>query len=111
MTFILKQAVKNTNSEKWIVDKNGVDLTKLIIEPLIEKVIEILKDFINECHQEIKDGNLDNELEINVINTLESMEKANSIIMAIKLKKLGTEILKYIAPYFDLKIDQIDSIK
>jgi hypothetical protein len=110
MTFILKQAVKNTKNGKWITDKNGVDITKLIIEPLVEKVIEILKDYVKECDKDMKNlGNFDYEEEMIARKTLLQMQRANEIIMAIKLKKVSLEILKYIAPHFNLKIDQIES--
>ena len=110
LTFIIRQVVGDTKSNKWMVDKNGVDLTKLIIQPLVEKVIEILREFVNKCHSKIqkieKINRLNNELEYITRERLRNMEKANSVIMSIKLKKMNTEILKYIAPYFNLKIKQ-----
>ena len=109
LTFILKQTVKNTKNGKWITDKNGLDLTKLIIEPLVEKVIDILKEYINDCGEDIQNINeLNYETEIKTRKNLQQMQKANEVVMQIKLKKLGNEILKYIAPYFNLKIDQFE---
>jgi hypothetical protein len=108
LTFILMQATKNKNN-KWIVDKNGVDLTKLVIQPLVEKVIELLRDFVKECNENIQNiDTLNPEIEYETREMLRNMEKANSVIMNIKLKKISMEILKYIAPHFNLKLDQLD---
>ena len=110
LTFIIRQVVGDTKSNKWIVDKNGIDLTKLIIQPLVGKVIELLKCFVKKCNEKIqkieKVNKLSNELEYMTRERLRNMEKANSVIMSIKLKKMNIEILKYIAPYFNLKIKQ-----
>ena len=103
----MRQVIGNNKQSKWTVDKNGVDLTKLIIQPLVEKVIEILKKFIKDCHENIqKIEKLNDDVECDTKETLKNMENANSVIMTIKLKKNNTEILKYIAPHFNLKIDQ-----
>lgn len=110
LTFILMQATKNKNN-KWIVDKNGVDLTKLVIQPMVEKVIELLRDFVKECNKNVQNiDTLNPEIEYETREILRNMEKANSVIMNIKLKKISMEILKYIAPYFNLKLDQLDDI-
>ena len=38
------------------------------------------------------------------------MERANEVIMNIKLRKISDEILRYIAPHFGLKINDDKSI-
>jgi hypothetical protein len=42
------------------------------------------------------------ESEIYIKQILKNMEKANNVIMIVNLKKTNQDILKYIAPYFNL---------
>lgn len=107
LTFIVRQVVGDTKKNKWIVDKNGIDLTKLLIEPLVNKVIELLREYVVECHNYIKTAN--NSIDdIEIMEKLKYMQKANTVVMEIKLKILSTEILKYIAPHFNLGINKFD---
>ena len=106
LTFILKQAVKNTNKGKWVTDKKGVDLTKLVITPLVEKVIEMLREYVDDCHVLIDEHRENDNNEIIVRHKLKQMERANIVIMNIKLTKMTCSILKYISPYFGLKLDE-----
>lgn len=45
--------------------------------------------------------------EKNTRKILQNMEKANSVIMMINLKGVNTDILKYVAPFFNMVIDKI----
>ncbi len=74
--------------------KKGVDLTKLVITPLVEKVIEMLREYVSECHEFIKDNReFDSDENENIIkNKLKQMERANVVIMNVKLTKTTCNI-------------------
>ena len=38
-----------------------------------------------------------------------SMQEANLALLTIKLKKIHTEILKYVAPYFNLNVENTNN--
>lgn len=95
---------------KFVLVKNGLDLTRLIINPLVEKVIEMLREYVDDCHEFIKDHKeFDDDIEMITRYKLKQMERANVVIMNIKLVKMTGNILKYIAPHFGLKLNDSDS--
>ena len=112
LTFIIKQAIKGTDRRsRWIVDKHGIDLTKLIVNPVVEKVIEILREYVQTESEYVQNIHvIDFEIEFTVKEKLKLMERANEVIMNIKLRKISDEILRYIAPHFGLKINDDKSI-
>ncbi len=88
--------------------KNGIDFTRLIIEPLVEKTIDILREYVSECGAGVRSINeLDFNTEIIARKKLLQMQKANEVIMTIKLKKMSIDVLKYIAPHFNLNLDKL----
>lgn len=106
LTFILRQVIDNTKNTQWIVDKRGLDLIKLIIDPVVKKVAEILKDYIkneNIWINKIKQNDYSNSVQEIMKNKLRYMEIATIISQHINLKNLESEILRYIAPHFNLK--------
>lgn len=106
LTFVIKEKIGK--SSKWILDKKGISLTEKIISPLTKRTKEILQEYIKSCDNKIKNlKDFNDTIESNTRKILEKMDKTNTIIMFINLKKLNLDILKYIAPYFnlDLKIN------
>lgn len=108
LTFIIKQSINETNESKWITDKKGLNLSKLIIKPLTNKVKEILKEYVTECNDFILGRKeLNEDAEIDIKYKLKQMEKANYVIMFINLNKINNDILKYITPYFNLDTSKV----
>lgn len=102
LTFIIKQLIAGTNQSEWVTDSKGVKITTLIITPLLDKIREMMINFINENHDIMSDTSEldDNEMD----KLLDRMKYANSIIYDINQKYLHDEILKYIAPRFKINI-------
>jgi hypothetical protein len=110
LTFIIKELIGK--SSKWVADKKGLNFTKYVISPLTEKIMEILKEYVKKCNDKIQQiGHLDDNTKNDTQKTLQNMEKANSVIMMINLKKINIEILKYISPFFNLDVDKINSLQ
>lgn len=99
LTFILRQLTKN-NTTEWIVDKNGVDFKHIIINPLVNKVHNMIKEYVKDCHNTIVKNNDDNNHKISLLMV---MQKCIDISQSINLDKLSGDILRYIAPYFNFK--------
>ena len=95
LNFLLCQSIEGTNKVEWIKDKSGVKLTSLVIEPVLDRIKEMLVEYIRTCH------------EIIVTETIGEMEKRINNMNTINLKKLHKLILKYIAPKFNLNMANI----
>ena len=97
LNFLICQLIEGTDKVEWIKDKSGVKLTSLVIEPVLDKIKDMLLEYIHICHDMV------------VTETISEMEKnmntINLIIMEINLRKLHKSILKYIAPKFNFLID------
>ena len=93
--FALKQT-------EWTSDKNGINLTKLIITPLLNKVQEMIHEYTKN---KIKCNNISeiDDLRTNIL----SCEEIKS---AIGKKKLHKKILQYITPHFEFTSNIINSI-
>jgi hypothetical protein len=88
----LKQ-IKKINSKVWVSDKSGYKTCKLVVEPIIRRMLRILKRKLKERNiNKVKD--FDEELKYR--------NNISSIIDSIDTKKLKNEINKYIAPKFNL---------
>ena len=86
------------NKSKWVNDNEGVKLLYLLADPVIKKIVRILKKKCREYNKEM-------ELNSKKIPTLEETEKfktLSSILKEIDKDKLRKNINNYIAPYFGL---------
>lgn len=99
--FILKQIVSGSGSNRWVADKSGIELTKLIITPLLKKVREMMNEYIatilTDVNNDRKNDIYDPEKSSRVF---EQMQEANMLISEIMKSDLDKDILKYISPYF-----------
>ena len=85
--------IKDKNSKIWIADKSGYKICKLVVEPIIRRMLRILK-------KKLRDRN---KLQIlDIVEELKYRSNISSIIDCIDTKKLKNEINKYIAPKFNL---------
>ena len=112
LTFIIKDIIGNNKKSKWIVDKKGIHFTETIINPLLERIKDLLTDYNNECailvNKMSKKNKLDNEEESQIRSALTSMQEINLTLLTIKLRKIHNEILKYVAPYFNLDVKNVE---
>jgi hypothetical protein len=115
LTFIIKDVIGKSKKSKWVVDKKGVHFTETIINPLTEKIKELLMNYNDKCGKYVKKMSKKSMLndfeESKIKNSLSQMQEANLTLLTIKLRKIHIEILKYVAPYFNLNINTIDDHK
>lgn len=100
----LKYVIRSEPS-RWTVDCMGHNTCKMLIDPLLESLDKSLTQYnINYC---IEDGKSDYTYE-----QQEKMMRDNLSILEIRkqieLKKLHTDILKYMAPFFRTDIPSIN---
>ena len=112
LTFIIKDIIGKSKKSKWIVDKKGVHFTETVINPLLEKISDMLIEYNNECGDKVRKMSkrtvLDYEEENEIKKMLASMQEINITLLTIKLRKIHGEILKYVAPFFNLTVGNID---
>ena len=93
LTYLIRDLIQN-NKIDWHVDKKGVMTKQLIINPLLDHVHILLEEYINS------------KLSTKTANQLSLMQKLNllgKVLADIRNDTLGSDILRYIAPYFTLK--------
>lgn len=83
------------NKKMWVTDKNGYKICKLLIDPTIKKMVNVLKNKIKRKVQIKKKPE-------NIIKDIEYHKKISEIIENTDTKKLKNDINKYIAPVFNL---------
>ena len=113
LTFIIKDIVGGNKKSKWVVDKKGIHFTETIINPLMEKIQDLLTKYNTRCGKFVnklskKTSALNATEENEIRGKLLSMQEINLTILTIKLRKIHMEILKYVAPYFNLNMNSID---
>ena len=85
--------IKKKNAKIWIVDKSGYKICRIVVEPIIRRMLRILKKNLRDRNKLII-TDLDEELKYR--------SNVNSMIDSIDTKKLKNDINKYIAPKFNL---------
>jgi hypothetical protein len=105
LTFIVKDIVGKTKKSKWISDKKGVHVTQTIITPMMKIIKHKLTAYVNKSAKMVNKLTDQSENEEDIKDLLSKMHDANLAILAIKLGKIDGEILKYIAPHFNLNIE------
>lgn len=109
--YIIRTLIND--NPNWIIDKNAIEVSKYLIEPLLN----IIKTDLNRSILEINKLNNDDDGEIDqdiVIHNLKKVHTLNDIISDIDDNTLKTDILKYITPYlhFDKQkiLKQIENV-
>ena len=93
---LIKKLVKTKS--KWINDNDGVKISYLLLDPIINKIIRQLKKKCRNYNNEIKKHK-------NRIPTMDEMKKFQALIVMMKnidTNKLNTNINSYIGPHFTL---------
>ncbi len=116
LSFIVKSVIGNTfnfNSKcsekskstksKWISDKNGVYFTDLIIKPMFEIIKDQMKDYIKR--ERLEESEIRDVFTEDITIKLTNMQLAGELIRAINLHQFNGKVLKYVAPYFNLNLD------
>jgi hypothetical protein len=94
--YELVKAQESENNKKiWTTDKNGYKICKLLIDPTVKQLVNILKRKLkNKSKSKSKNINLNDEMEFH--------QSINNILESIDTNKLKKDINKYIAPKFNL---------
>ena len=97
LTYIIKQLLANNNTE-WNHDYKGVNTKKSIIEPLLDHVKKYIDDYWKENISTCADD-VDKFLKVSDI-----IKITYNIKKDIEDGRLADDILRYIAPFFYMKI-------
>ena len=100
LSFVVREVLKSGDDE-WITDKSGIKLTTLIITPMLDTVKDIMKEYVKKHSVILGEDDYENP---DIVGNLTS---ANDIITNINKNTLHTEILRYIAPHFNLNIHKL----
>jgi hypothetical protein len=92
-TYDIDELNDNINS-KWITDNDGVKISHLLYEPMIDKILKKLKKFCKKLSKRTA-----NELSSNDFEKLTTLSK---LFNDIDKDKLKNDINKYTAPHFEL---------
>lgn len=74
-----------------------------IINPMMEIIKNKLTKYVSKSGKQIDKSMIEDENDVKEV--LSQMHEANLTLLTIKLGKIHDEILKQIAPYFNLIID------
>lgn len=99
----IKNNYKIDNTKKWIIDKNGIKIRERIVKPIIDKINEIINDYYVSIDKNMWndiDKDIDSMSEI-INKSINELSKANKLLNS--LDELENKIMKYIAPYFNIK--------
>jgi hypothetical protein len=104
LCFIIKQIVGNKSGDRWISDKSGIEITKLLISPLVNRISEMMSEYSDKFMREIKESDSGERSK----QIMEKMYDIGIVIRGIVKNDLNKEILKYIAPYFNINVKSIE---
>jgi len=104
LCFIIKQIVGDKGGEKWIADKSGIEITKLLISPLVDRVTEMMSEYSNKLMDEIKKSDDSEQSK----KAMEKMYDIGVVIRGIIKNDMNKDILKYIAPYFNINVKNVE---
>lgn len=100
LKFVVRQAL-NQNEAVWHPDKKGICLTKYIITPILDEIFSMMTDYTNLCNERRKNAQTSEQRE----KIQDQSTNALKVIYEINQKELHKDILKYIAPYFQLELN------
>lgn len=97
LNFIIREFIENTDIAKWQKDKKGVKVTKVIIDPIIDELKNVLeKEIVNSSKIMAEKGGFIREEELRRVN------RSSKIIKDIDEGVLQNAILKKMAGHFYL---------
>ena len=92
LNFIVRAVIKNTDKTKWHIDKKGVKVTKIIINPIVNELKNVLeKEIINSSDLMAKNSGLIRQDESRKLNRVAKIiqEIDDGILQEAILKKLA----------------------
>lgn len=117
LSFVIMSKM-STGKKEWVVDKNGIKVTNLIINPLLSKTSKTLSTYIEKCGELSRGEALNPDYDSDDSNYSKSdkynksrmydedlvkeMSTAKKIMDVIEQGELHTQILKFICPFFKL---------
>jgi hypothetical protein len=117
LSFVIMSKM-STGKKEWVVDKNGIKVTNLIINPLLSKTSKTLSTYIEKCEELSRGEALNPDYDSDDSNYSKSdkynksrmydedlvkeMSTAKKIMDVIEQGELHTQILKFICPFFKL---------
>ena len=104
LCFIIKQIVGDNGGDRWISDKSGIEITKLLISPLVNRISEMMSEYSDKFMKDIKESVSSEQSK----QIMEKMYDIGIVIRGIVKNDLNKEILKYIAPYFNINVKSIE---
>lgn len=100
LKFVVRQAL-NQKEAIWHPDKKGICLTKYIITPILDEIYSMMVEYKELCKVRAKNTETSDQYE----KIHEQSTNAISIIYEINQKILHKKILAYVAPYFQLELN------
>jgi len=97
LTMFIKKMMNDES--KWISDKKGVQTTKYLINPILQRIKEMLIDYNKHLYSQV--GKL-SQHEVDYYNDI--MINCRELVHFIEHEKLADEILKYMAPRLTYEI-------
>ncbi|ARF09881.1 zinc finger protein [Indivirus ILV1] len=97
LTYIIRESVNKENI--WSYDKKGIQTKKIIIDPALEYIKEYLIEFCD------KNGTSTNEPKFT------QLRAAVEILQYINSGLLADDVIRYIAPVFSIKQNEIKEIE
>jgi len=97
LTMFIKKMMDDDS--KWISDKKGVQTTKYLINPILQKIKEMLIDYNKHLYSQISKLP---QHEVDYYNDI--MIHCRELVHFIEHEKLADEILKYMAPRLTYEI-------
>jgi hypothetical protein len=96
LTYMIKELLNNKKVD-WKIDKKGIKTTKYIIEPILDYIDPLIREYIENFDI---DYNLYSSTDAQI--KMMKLKSATEILGNIEDRLLCDEILKYIAPHFYL---------
>ena len=113
LNFLLRMSMDDIDSDQWITDKSGINLKKIIIIPIVKKVVKIMNNYLNNHYQYSEKYNnktkIDSIIEKQIHENIKSDIKALEIKNNAKFKNLENAILRHISPHFGIRTNNVDS--
>jgi hypothetical protein len=98
LTYMIRELAKKN---RWVVDKKGIKMKEKIINPLITYLKVLIKPYLDEWNEEMKDANISNR---KMSTLLKKIELGNT---SLESNTLVDDIARYIAPHLYIKRDDI----
>jgi len=105
LAFIVKSAIGKSKQKKskWITDKNGIHFSEMIIKPMFEIIKDKMKEYVDK--NKVSEADIRNDKTDGISVKLSNIQLACELIRDINASKFEGKVLKYVAPYFNLNIN------